>query len=386
MSRRTGLSRTENGIQKVLVQAVQDYLQGHDTDTDLDTLLPELVGELQTVGWEDESLEEAIEILESPGDFDEFCDVLRGERYQREYCVPLPADQMPQPHLTVAGVDFYMEDCEEFTYLEDMIATDDRIKEMVEVSTQDTNFFAVFQITAPTQEMGEHWMETKLEQAIDAMNYSKDKGVIQSPFTQTQTGYFCRFPDGTYQTRFSNHPKYAFSHSFRTREEAIEFIEEGFDFLGSQEGDLTGLEKRFIQSYRWYGDGIQSGIPEDELLKYMVSMESMLIPETYGTKKHDLAERLADLRGIYEEYRDGFKEDVTTLYETRNTLVYSAEIDIPDIDHQVDSARRKATQMFGILLDNYIDECDDIQEVLTDLEERDVPEAPDDHNPRAPGN
>jgi hypothetical protein len=32
-----------------------------------------------------------------------------------------------------------------------------------------------------------------------------------------------------------------------------------------KEGDShTSLERRFIQSYRWYGDGVQSGIPEEE--------------------------------------------------------------------------------------------------------------------------
>jgi|JXWS01.1.fsa_nt_gb hypothetical protein len=106
-------------------------------------------------------------------------------------------------------------------------------------------------------------------------------------------------------------------------------------------------------------------------------MESMLVPETTGSKKNRLAQRLADLLGIYERYRGSFKDEVTALYDTRSTLVHSAEIDILDMDQEVSSARIKATKMFGVLLEEYINEYDKIEE----LDRRDVPEAPDDHNP-----
>jgi hypothetical protein len=110
----------------------------------------------------------------------------------------------------------------------------------------------------------------------------------------------------------------------------------------------------------------------------------MLIPETSGNKKDRLAQRLADLFGIYERYRESFKNEVTALYDTMSTLVHSAEIDILDMDQEVSSARTKATKMFGVILEEYIDEYDEIEELLEELDRRDVPEAPDDHNPFAP--
>ena len=350
----------------------------------MERLIPELLGELHSSGWEDDSVEEAIDILEDPGDVEEFCGVLRGERYGREYCVPLPADRIPEPHLNVAGVDFYMRGSDEFTYLNDLVESDERAEQAVDLSTQDTDFFAVLELFAPTQEVGEKRMEQKLERAIDALNYSKTKGVVQSPFTQSKTTYFCRLSNGTYTIHTSNHHKYSIPHDFRVTDEGVELLEDEFEFFAKEDDSHTSLERRFIQSYRWYGDGVQSGIPEEEFLKYVISIESMLIPETSGNKKDRLAQRLADLFGIYERYRESFKNEVTALYDTRSTLVHSAEIDILDMDQEVSSARTKATKMFGVILEEYIDEYDEIEELLEELDRRDVPEAPDDHNPFAP--
>lgn len=376
-----GSSDFKQRYRRELVEPIQEYLSQGNTEVALERLISELLGELHSTGWEDDSVEEAIDILEDPDDVDEFCAVLRGERYTREYCVPLPDDSIPEPHLNVAGVDFYMRGAEEFTYLDDLIDMDERVEQSVERSTQNTDFFAVFELVAPTQEVGEKRMEQKLERAIDALNYSKSKGVVQSPFTQSRTTYISLLPNGRWNIHSSNHHKYALPHQFRVPDEGVEVLEEYFEFFDKNKENFTSLEKRFIQSYRWYGDGVQSGIPEEEFLKYVISMESMLVPETSGSKKNRLAQRLADLRGIYDKYRDSFKDDVTALYDTRNTLVHSAEIDIPDIDQEVSSARTKATKMFGVILEEHIDEYDEIEELLEELDSRDVPEAPDDHNP-----
>lgn len=364
-----------------MVELIERFLRQEDAEESPEVIVPELLGELRSAGWEADSMEEVIGILESAEEIEEFCDVLRGQRYWREYCVPLPADRISEPHQNVAGVDFYMRGSDEFTYLDDLVDADERAEQAVELSTQDTDFFAIVEIVAPTQEVGEKRMETKLERAIDALNYAKSKGVVQSPFTQFQTTYLCRLPDGRYNIHTSKHHKYALPHSFNVPDDGVEYLEEQFEFFDHDYDDQTRLERRFIQSYRWYGDGIQSGVPEDEFLKYIIAMESMLVPEVSGPKKSTLAGRLAVLFGIYDTYRDSFKDEVTALYDTRSALVHSAEIDILDIDQEVSSARSKATKMFGVILEDYIDHCENVQELLDELEELEVPEEPEDHNP-----
>ena len=375
-----GSSDFNRRYRKELVDPIQQYLTQENTEISLERHIPELLGELYSSGWGEDSMEEAIDILDSPNAIDEFCDVLRSEKYMREYCVPLPDDRISEPHLHVAGVDFYMQDCDEFTFLEELIDMDGRTEKLVEPLAENTNFFAVLHLVAPTQEVGEKRMEKKLERAIDALNYSKTKGVVQSPFTQVRTTYICQSREEHWNISTSDHDKYSIPHEFNVVDEAMNSLREDFYFFDGKEGNHTSLERRFIQSYRWYGDGVQSGILEEEFLKYIISMESMLVPESSGGKKDKLAQRLADLLGVYETHYDSFRDEVTELYNTRNNLVHNAEIDVQNMDHEVSSARAKATQMFGVLLEEYIDDYDDMSELLEDIEERDPPEAPTDYN------
>lgn len=357
-----------------LVEKVEVYLSEGELDESLDDIVSELVGELRTIGWNGDSLEEVIENLETTDTIDEFCDVLRGEKYLRKYCVPLPSDHLLKSHMKVAGVDFYMEDDSEFTYLDDIMEYDERLKQTIELMASDTNFYAILQVVAPTHEIGEKKMEQKLERAIDALNYRQKIGVVQSPFLQSQTNYICKDSNGQYKIQVSNHEKYGFQHSFRETENNMDLLEEQFDFFNTPEEERTPLENRFIQSYRWYGDGIQSGIPEEELLKYVVAIESMLVPEEYGVKNKKVARRLSDIRGVYKEDRDSYQDSIIELYNTRNKIVHTAEIDIPNIDTQIELAHRSATNMYGMILELYIDEYDEISELLDHLSEKDVPE------------
>lgn len=364
-----------------LVRPIQQFLANNNPDVPIERIVSELLTELSSADWEEDSKDEAIQVLERADDIEEFCDVLRGNVYSRKYCVPLPADRITKAHISIAGVDFYMEKSDEFTFFDELVELDDRTEARIERSTQHTGFFAVLELVAPTKEVGERLMEQKLENAIDALNFRKNRGVVQSPFTQSRTTYFCILPDGSWNILTSNHQKYCFPHEFGVDEESLEYLEDNFNFLDESEKEYSNFEKRFVQSYRWYGDGIQSGIPEEEFLKYIFSMESMLVPEIPGGKKERLAQRLADLLGIYQRYRDSFKNEVISLYDTRSDLVHNAEIDILDMDGEVSSARDKASRMFGVILQDYIEDCSNIQELLADLEDRPVPEAPENHNP-----
>jgi hypothetical protein len=146
---------------------------------------------------------------------------------------------------------------------------------------------------------------------------------------------------------------------------------------------MSELEQRIIQSYRWYGDAIQSGIAEEELLKYMISMENMLIPENklHLNKRETLARRLADLRGIYQDYREAFKDTVVALYQRRNELVHGAELNVQGIEDDVDTAHRLASEMFALLLAEEVDEYDNTRDLIDDIEERAIPVRPDDEPP-----
>lgn len=365
-----------------LADSIQSYLQEGTEDVPIDDVVAESVDEFYYGGWDDDSFSEAIDVLESTDDVDEFCGLLRGTGYAREYCVPLPggSNELPAPQMSVGGVEFFMKGCDDFTYLDDFVELDERTEEDAARISEQTNLFAVLNVTAPTKETGEKKMQNKLERSIDALNYSKKKGVLQSPFTQLKTTYICRVSDGSWNIQTSWHNKYAIPLSFRFGEN-VDVIQDWFEFMAADDSDLTQLEKRFINSYRWYGDGIQSGIPEEEFLKYMISIESMVVPEEYGGKKYLIADRLADLLGIYDEFRDSFKNEIISLYDTRSRLVHNADFDVSELDDKVATARQRASDMFGSLIENYLEDYDDLDALLADVDELVVPEKPDDWSP-----
>lgn len=367
---------------QLLVDKIETHLFREETSGPIRDILRELIGELHTRGWEEDSFKEAIKQLESIDDISSFCEMLRCKDTKRNYCVPLPHTEIPVSHIEVGGVHFHLENSSDFTFLDELWDANERTSRITEYITTGTELFAVLQVKAPTKQRGEVLMEYKLERAIDAMNLGKEKGVIQSPFTEPQTKYICRLEDGSYYSNVSKHSKYSPPHNFRIRdEEAWLQLMDDFSFFERPERDRSELENRFVQSYRWYGDAIQSGIFEDELIKYIISMESMMVPEGGLRKRSTLAQRLMDLLGIYEQYRDGFRREVISLYQTRNLIVHSAEINIQGISAEVDSARETATRMFGAILDNYIDKHREVESFLDDISSAETPVAPDDHNP-----
>jgi len=369
-----------------LVSTIKEYLKTGTSKEEVEIVTTELIGELSSAGWGEDSFDEVIEILGDKDDIEEFCQVISGKLYELNYCVPLPVDKLPRDHVQIAGVDFYMKGSLSFQFLSDLmtdvIDADAQIPPIFDVLRNDTNMFAVLSVNAPTSAVGEQRMEIKLERAIDALNFGQKRGVIQSPFMQRQTKYICQYPDGSYDARIDIHEKYDYPLNWNLDEDDFDKRVSWFDFLDNPVEELSELERRLIRSYRWYGDALQSGIPEEELLKYVISMENMLVPEVHSGKKRDLlAERLANLRGIYADSRQGFKDQVVALYQIRNELVHGAEIDIQGLEGDVKTAHRLASQMFALLFAEEVNKYRKTENLLRDLEEREIPERPEGENP-----
>lgn len=191
-----------------LVSTVKEYLKTGTSQDEIETVTAELIGELFSAGWDEDSFDEVIEVLGDEDDIGEFCQVIPGKLYELNYCVPLPVDKLPRDHVQIAGVDFYMEDSPSFQFLSDLmtdaIDADEQIQPIFDAFRDDTNMYAVLSVNAPTSAVGEQRMEIKLERAIDALNLGQERGVIQSPFIQRQTKYICQYPDGSYDIRFDN--------------------------------------------------------------------------------------------------------------------------------------------------------------------------------------
>lgn len=368
---------------EALVSIIESYLRnGEGTPENIKQITKELVGELQSRGWGEDSFDEVRKCIKRSGDTSKILKYLRLSEIGRRYCVPLPENTIPKSPISAGGVEFYSESDSEFDFFEELRESSGAGPEATKFITRDTDLFAVIEVAAVTNELGQQKMENKLERAIDAMNTNQKTGVLRSPFLQPQTKYLLRLEDGSYRSRVSNHSKYGLPHDFRIRDvEKWEQAIRGFDFFDKPKKDRSELESRFVQSFRWYGDAIQSGIPEDELLKYVIAMESMLVPEVNTNTRKVLANRLMNLGGIYEQYREGYQLEVDSLYELRNNIVHNAEKNSENLDSQIDSARMKATNMYVTISHNYIGEVDTINDLLEKLEESEVPTAPDDYHP-----
>lgn len=351
-----------------LVEEVEIFLLGNSKAGVLVERLDELIGELFTSDWSEDSFENVITTFEEERDVERFIDILRGELFERKYCVPLPADRLSKAQVQIGDVEFFMQGSPDFTFIEEMIKEDERTQEEIELVTKHTEFFAVVSVVAPEKGIGETRMQRKIETAIDALNYSKEKGVVQSPWVQPETSYLeMNLDTGRWSIKTDKHHKFSIPHQFGADEEHLDTLERSFQFFGNQSENLTDLQSRFIQSYQWYGDGVQSGIDQDEFLKYAISLENLLIPEHTIDIKRKLATRINLILDVDEERYEANRRGVFRLYDTRNLLVHGSKRDIPELESRLPRIRWIATQVFGVILENYIDSYDSMSELIQEL-------------------
>jgi hypothetical protein len=125
-----------------------------------------------------------------------------------------------------------------------------------------------------------------------------------------------------------------------TPEKIISLRKTGLDvinkLLKKKPDELTPLQKDLLIAIMWFGDAVKDDQNRMKLVKSMMALETLLVPDGGQGKANVLAKRFASIvysNGSLTEKKEAFA-DMHEMYEIRNDIIHSGEgyVNIDDLN------------------------------------------------------
>ena len=338
-----------------------------------------LFSELGERGWPRECIEKAIKAFWI-GTYDSkeervttFSKRIRDVDTEETVYIPLPDFPNELSGISFAGVLIEDRSADSIRFDERFDPDFERLREDV----ADIDIFAKTTVTGDLSQLVRIRATDNLENVFDALNFG-EKYPLQTPVEGGIMRFYAEDDDGGIRMLHRKADIRYFD--MTTRDHVLEKLgdlEELFDRSSESE-----LEVAMKNAMRWHRYAIESNHPSDKFLKFVVALESVLVPKKGEGKSPNIRERGVKLLGVLGPYQEEYRQFFDEVYSVRSEIAHSAEYRLSEVDLDLEKLRKYCARILGSV-GGYIDTCDTINEVLEDLE-ADNQEAQDDRISDAP--
>lgn len=352
-----------------MMASIEDYLN-RDRDytrEELKDIIEPLFAELQYKNWRVEDIEKVLKkyITSSDAELDEkrstFFDKIRQDTDSLRAFVALPEAHLGDlTPLTVGEVTFYS--------LSDAVFD---IESKKHPSFKDINLssradvWASAEVSGGTSKIKSRNLKEKVARAVDVFNLGKTAGTLQFPFDESYT-VLQETSDGKILPLQATNDLSRVSFSEMASQDEVE------DRIRLFEDYLTGtvespLEESIASSIRWYRYANRSPEDEEKFLKYIISIESLLVKGEPESKADNIADRAVAILQFHAEYRQDYNKFFRDVYDVRSQIVHSGARNLTEFQQQLSELERFAAQLISIS-QGYSEECESIYEVVEKIE------------------
>lgn len=374
-----GVETLTNDLQRLLTSTsvkteyrneITDNLENHLLEnemlshTSLKTNIQFLFAELGERGWPRECVEKVIKAF-WVGEYDSaddriavYTDRVRDVDTEKTVYIPLPDFPSELSGISFAGVLIEERNA-------DPIRFDERFNpdyERLEKDIEDVDVFAKTTVTGDLNQLVRLRATENLENVFDALNFG-EKYPLQTPVKNEIMRFYAEDDDTTIRLL---HGKADIRYlDMASPEQAFEKLDR-FEDLFDRNRD-SELEMAIKNAMRWHRYAIESNYPSDKFLKFVVALESVLVPEEGPGKTPNIKERGVKLLGVLGPYQEEYRQFFDKTYSVRSEIAHSAEYRLSEVDLDLEKIRNYSARILGAVSE-YIDSCNNIDEVLDELD------------------
>ncbi|MXV61638.1 hypothetical protein GS429_06080 [Natronorubrum sp. JWXQ-INN-674] len=342
-------------------------------DEDLYRYIEDLSSELTIESWREKDFESLLRgfltgTFETKEDrIDYLCEKVESlEENNTTIYVPIPEFPMELEGIEIDGITFSKRDSDEVDFdsrLSNSLFEDPSIKEDSQVFEKGIDIFASVEVKYDLSRASRRRAKERISMAFDVLNFGEDRGVIEPPFYDSHGSFYKETDSG--ELRPLGSEKTLPYMTGKEREDVTEKVQLFSSYF--DRGKKTELQQNFRNSLRWHRYAVQSSESEEEFLKMVISLESLLVSGR-GEEKSALNTRAVRLLQVLEEYKPQTERALRDMYETRSMIVHNAEYNIPKLEYQLTRLRNFSRRILSLTA-NYMDDCEDIDEVISKIEE-----------------
>jgi len=354
---------------KNLVSSIEDHLNGVQTYTreERKEIIETLFAELQHKNWWVDDFEKVLKqyITNSDTELDEkrsaFLDKIREATDPLKVFVALPEAHLGGlTPLDVGEVTFHSHSDGGF----DIESKKHPAFTNIELSSK-ADVWAAAEVRGGTSNIKARNLKEKVARAVDVFNLGKSAGTLQFPFDESYTTLQETSDGKVLPLQAKNDLSQVSFSEFASKEDVEDRINHFEDYLtGTTE---SPLEESIESSIRWYRYANRSPEDEEQFLKYIISIESLLVKDESESKKNNIADRAVSILQFHTEFRQDYNMFFRGVYNVRSQIVHSGARDLPEFQQQLSELEQFAAQLISIAQD-YIGECESIHEVIEEIE------------------
>jgi len=366
---------TVTGYTTDLVDIIEQHLSSTENigEEYLQTIIQELFAELRLRDWREDDLEKVLRKYITSDNTDSskgrFLEKIRENTSPRLCYVGLPDAHLGDFTPLEAGeITFHLLSDPSF----DIQSRQHPATAGIDFADQ-AEVWASAEVVGATEDIMARHLKEKVARAVDVLNLGKKAGTLSFPFDESYT-----ILQETSNSRVlplkNSHDLSKVPFSQIASESDIESRIEHFgDYLdGAVE---TPLEVALANSIRWYRYANRSPEDEEQFLKYIISIESLLVEGETESKKDNIAERAVNILQVHEGVRPEQEDLLVSMYDIRSEIVHSGARNLPEFEQQLAKLEQRAARLISTV-EEYTDECNSIIEVIRKIhdEEADLKE------------
>lgn len=344
----------------------------HDREN-LKSLIVEIFAELQLRSWRDKDFEEVIRQYITVSDpslkskQQDFLTKIRDEAESQKCYVGLPEAHLGSlTPIKVGGVTFNSVSDNNFNIHS---RKDPNFADLDFID--DTDVWASAEVAGATSRIAVRKLKEKVARAVDILNLGKKVATLKFPFDESYT-VLKESQEGNIMPLRGKNDLSKVAYSELASKEDIEKRTKHFEsyLLGSPE---SSLEESIASSIRWYRYASRSPEEEERFLKYIISLESLLVKGKLESKKDTIVERAVDFLQLHTEHRQKYSFFFSDVYDVRSQIVHSGARNLPEFESQLDKLENIVSELIANAQD-YTEHCESIEEVLQEVrrEEKEI--------------
>jgi hypothetical protein len=351
-----------------LVSSIEDHLTESQTYTreELRDIIEPLFAELQYKNWWVDDIEKVLKqyITNSDAKRDEkrsdFLDKIRQDTEPLNSFVALPEAHLGDlTPLDVGEVTFHSLSDDGF----DIKSKKHPAVKDIDLSSR-ADVWATAEVKGATSKIRARNLKEKVARAVDVFNLGKSAGTLQFPFDESYT-VLQESSDGKVLPLQATNDLSDISFSEFASEDDVE------DRINHFEDYLTGttespLEESIASSIRWYRYANRSPEDEEQFLKYIISIESLLVKKKSESKADNIADRAVSILQFHTEFRQDYNMFFREVYDVRSKIVHSGARNLPEFQQKLSEIERFAALLIS-LAQGYTGKCESINEVINEV-------------------
>ena len=350
------------------IQIIEQFLtESEIQNSKLQESIEEIFAELQSRGWRKDDLEGVIKKFATSSNTDRekkqeiFLRKIREDNDPQKCYVGLPEANLEGfTPISAGDITFHSNSDPDF----DIHSRLHPKMGSMDFSSQ-SDIWAEGEVSGATADIKVRRLKEMVARAVDVLNLGKKAGTLQFPYDESYT-VLQEVDDKILPLKANNDLSHLDYNELESRSNLEDRIDHFEDYLS---GNLESpLQNSISNSIRWYRYGNRSPEEAERFLKYIISIESLLVKGKSESKQDTIAERAVEILQYIESERDSQKQLFHDFYDTRSEIVHTGARDLPELDLQIDKLESVAAQLIS-KCEQYTEKCESVDEVIEFIHE-----------------